>query len=90
MHRYSTLNVWYVYLVECADGSLYCGISQDVAARIAKHNAGKGAKYTSGRRPVTLLGTSAGMTRGDAARLEHRVKQLPKHLKLATVRGEVA
>ena len=43
---------WHVYIVRCADGSLYTGVAIDVRARIATHNAGQGAKYTRGRRPV--------------------------------------
>ncbi len=45
---------WYVYVVECADGTLYTGISTDVARRFKEHNAGRGARYTAARRPVTL------------------------------------
>lgn len=45
---------WWVYLCECADASLYCGIALDPEARLAKHNAGQGAKYTRSRLPVTL------------------------------------
>jgi len=43
---------WQVYLVRCADDSLYCGITNDITGRIEKHNAGKGAKYTQSRLPV--------------------------------------
>jgi len=46
---------WKVYLVKCADNSLYCGITNDLTSRIAKHNAGKGAKYTQSRLPVELM-----------------------------------
>lgn len=45
---------WYLYVVECADGTLYTGISTDVARRLKEHNAGRGAKYTAARRPVML------------------------------------
>jgi len=45
---------WYLYVVECADGTLYTGISTDVARRFKEHNAGRGARYTAARRPVTL------------------------------------
>lgn len=68
---------WHVYLVRCADGSLYCGVAKDVAARVATHNAGKGARYTRGRRPVQLVWSEACGTRGDALRRELRVKALP-------------
>ena len=46
---------WAVYLVRCADGSLYTGVATDVARRVAQHNAGTGARYTRARRPVTLV-----------------------------------
>ena len=46
---------WFVYVVRCRDGTLYTGIARDVVARIAKHNEGKGARYTRGRGPVRLL-----------------------------------
>ena len=45
---------WFLYVVECADATLYTGISIDVARRVKEHNAGRGAKYTAARRPVTL------------------------------------
>lgn len=45
---------WYLYVVQCADGTLYTGISTDVSRRVAEHNAGRGARYTASRRPVLL------------------------------------
>jgi iron complex transport system substrate-binding protein len=68
---------WVVYLVRCSDNSLYCGISNDLIARLAEHNSGKGAKYTNSRRPVALVGTSAAMTKSEALKLEYSIKQLP-------------
>ena len=68
---------WWVYLVECRDGSQYTGIAVDVARRIDQHNAGKGARYTRGRGPVRLVAKTGPMVRGEALRLEARVKQLP-------------
>ncbi|MEG2676465.1 MAG: GIY-YIG nuclease family protein, partial [Clostridia bacterium] len=44
--------MFYIYILECADGTLYCGYTNDIVARVATHNAGKGAKYTKGRLPV--------------------------------------
>jgi putative endonuclease len=70
--------MWTVYLVECSDGSLYCGIAKDLDARIAKHSAGKGAKYTRGRGPVKLVCKKDGLSQGDALRLERAVKKQPK------------
>lgn len=74
---------WWVYLLACGDGSHYCGIAKDVAARLAQHQAGKGAKYTRGRGPLTLLGTSAPVNRSEALRAERQVKKQPKAEKLA-------
>ena len=74
--------MWTVYLVECSDESLYCGISNDLDARIAKHNAGKGAKYTRGRGPVKLVAIRDGLTKGDALRLERAVKKQPRKNKV--------
>jgi len=68
---------WVVYLVWCSDGSLYCGITNNLKNRVAAHNAGKGAKYTRSRRPVHLLSVSSEMTKSDALKLEHRVKHVP-------------
>lgn len=81
---------WHVYLVECADGTLYCGVTNDLARRLAAHNAGKGARYTSGRRPVRAVWTEACGTRGDALRRELLVKALPRAAKLALASGSRA
>lgn len=66
---------WKVYLVRCADNSLYCGTTNDLASRIAKHNAGKGAKYTQSRLPVELMAVSGELSKSDALTLEHYIKQ---------------
>lgn len=68
---------WIVYLVRCADASLYCGITNNLKKRLAAHNLGKGAKYTRSRRPVDLLGASSTMTKSDALKLEYRIKRTP-------------
>jgi predicted GIY-YIG superfamily endonuclease len=80
--------VAYVYLLRCADGSLYCGWTIDVAKRLATHQAGRASKYTAPRRPVALAAAWALPTRTDARRLEARVKALPRSRKLALVGGE--
>ena len=68
---------WYVYVVECKDGSLYTGIAKDVEERIALHNAGKGAKYTRGRGPVRVVAESKAMrSMGKALKLEAKIKKL--------------
>jgi putative endonuclease len=74
---------WYLYLLRCGDGSLYCGIARDVAARLAAHRAGKGARYTRGRGPLTLLVKRRCKDKSQALRLELFVKKLPRKEKLA-------
>ncbi len=74
---------WGVYLARCADQTLYCGIARDVPARIAAHDAGKGARYTRGRGPLTLLAVRTCRTQGTALRLELAIKQLSRADKLA-------
>jgi putative endonuclease len=73
---------WSVYLARCADGTLYCGIARDVAARIAAHDAGTGAKYTRRRGPLAVLLVRRCPDKGAALRLEHAIKQLPRAAKL--------
>jgi len=70
--------VWYVYLARCSDGSLYCGVARNVAERIAKHDAGKGAKYTRGRGPLVVQAVRKCMSHGMALRLELAVKRLSR------------
>ena len=74
----SRAEAWFVYLARCADGSLYTGIARDVAARIAAHDAGKGAKYTRGRGPLEVCAVRRCSSKGDALRLELAVKALSR------------
>ena len=67
---------WFLYLIECADGSIYTGIARDVAARYAAHVSGKGARYTRSHPPARLLATQAFPDRSSALKAEYRVKQL--------------
>jgi putative endonuclease len=66
---------WHVYIVRCADASLYTGIAKDLHARISEHNAGYGAKYTRSRLPVELVYTEEASGRGAAQRREAVIKQ---------------
>jgi putative endonuclease len=75
-------NPWYVYLLKCSDDTLYCGITNDLNARINKHNSGKGAKYTRGRTPVVLIKFWTFSTKGEALKFEYKVKQLSREEKL--------
>ncbi len=74
---------WVVYLIQCSDDSLYCGITNNLKNRLAAHNLGRGAKYTRFRRPVTLVGVGSKMTKSEALKLEYRVKKVPAGKKKA-------
>jgi putative endonuclease len=77
---------WVVYLVQCSDGSLYCGITNDLKKRLSAHNSGSGAKYTRSRRPVKLVGTSSKLTKTDALKLEYQVKKVPAEKKISELK----
>ncbi len=72
---------WFVYIARCADGTLYTGIARDVAARIAAHDAGRGARYTRGRGPLTVCTSRRCNSKSTALRLEAAIKRLPRHHK---------
>ncbi len=74
---------WYVYLLECRNGSYYAGISNDVAARFQAHVDGKGAKYTRANPPVKLLAMRAYPDRATASKAEWQLKRQPRARKLA-------
>lgn len=80
------LERWFVYLLRCGDGSLYTGIARDVAQRVAAHAAGKGAKYTRGRGPLSVCAVRRCDSMGDALRLERAVKALTRVEKEALTR----
>jgi putative endonuclease len=77
--------VHFVYIVRCADGTLYTGYARDPRAREEAHNSGRGAKYTSGRRPVRLVYQEAFRSLGKALAREYAVKQLTRAQKDALV-----
>ena len=69
---------WFFYMVRCKDNSLYSGITVNVEERLKKHNHGTGAKYTSARRPVTLVYSEKCDTVAEAMKREKQVKRWPK------------
>lgn len=81
---------WYVYLVECADGTLYCGATTEPERRVAQHNGLRpgGAKYTRSRRPVRLAACVALPDRSAALRVEEAVKKTPRRGKMARLLAE--
>lgn len=66
---------WFVYLLRCADDTLYCGITTDVSRRLAEHNAGTASKYTRSRLPVSLENHVTVENRSEASKLELKVKK---------------
>jgi predicted GIY-YIG superfamily endonuclease len=80
---------WWVYIVRCADGSLYTGIAVDVARRVARHNTGRASKYTRSRRPVVLAYRERQPDRGAALRREAAIKALTRHSKEALIARKV-
>ena len=78
---------WNVYIVRCADHTLYTGIARDLRQRIAQHNEGKGAAYTRARRPVVLVHQEPAPDRGAALRREAAIKRLPVAAKRALTGG---
>lgn len=74
---------WFVYLLQCADNTLYCGITTDLDRRLAQHNAGTASKYTRPRRPVILAASTEVADKGTALRLEIRVKKQPRKDKVS-------
>ena len=77
--------MWVVYIVECADHSLYTGITNNLKDRMAAHETGKGAKYTKPRRPLILRYTETVASRGDALRREAAIKALDRATKLTLI-----
>ncbi len=84
------MSPWLVYIVRCNDGSLYTGITNDLAARLKKHNAGTGAKYTRSRRPVKLVWSEQKSSARAARRREAAVKALSRRAKLALIAKRAA
>jgi len=78
------IDIWYVYILQCSDSkkSLYVGISNNLERRVKTHNSGKGAKFTRGRLPVTLLKSFEVEGKSQALKLEHELKKLKREKKL--------
>jgi putative endonuclease len=79
----------FVYIVRCADGTLYTGYARDPQARVKAHNAGRGARYTSGRRPVRLVYAESFESVGDALRREYALKCRSRAQKEQLIRRRV-
>lgn len=79
------MSPWFVYIVQCADKSLYTGIATDVERRVAEHNTGQGARYTRGRGPVTLVYQEKAQDRPAALKREYAIKRMRTAQKRAMI-----
>ncbi len=77
----SETSSWTVYILECADRTLYTGITNNLDRRIAQHESGRGAKYTKGRAPFTLLHAESHASRSQALKREAEIKSLDRAAK---------
>lgn len=78
-------NQWYVYILQCGDGTLYTGIAKNVAHRLQMHQNGEGAKYTRGRGPLKLCYQEAAESYSHALKREYAIKQLTRKEKLELI-----
>jgi putative endonuclease len=83
------LSRWSVYLVRCSDGTYYGGVTTDLSRRIDQHNSGSGAKYTAGRRPVTLVWRQQYLSEGDAKSCEYKIKNWGRIKKEMLIAGKI-
>lgn len=79
---------WTVYILQCADGTLYTGITNDLARRVAEHESGTGAKYTKGRGPLQLVYQESCEDRGLASKRENEIKALDRKAKLLLIAAD--
>lgn len=80
--------MYYTYLAECADKTLYCGYTDDVKNREMVHNSGKGAKYTRSRLPVKIVYYEEFETKSEALKREHAIKKLTRGQKEKLIKNE--
>lgn len=85
---HSSPKPWCLYLIECRNGSLYAGITNDLPARYAAHLAGRGARYTRAHPPLRLVGSRPYPDRSTATRAECAIRRLPREAKLRFLEGD--
>lgn len=76
---------WFVYILECGDGTLYTGITTDPERRLVEHSSGSGARYTSSRLPVKMIHVEDALDRSCASKREHEIKRLSRTKKIALI-----
>ena len=83
----SSVNTWFVYILRCADGTLYTGITNDLIRRCEQHNAGTASRYTRSRLPVVLVYQEEQLSQGMALKREHEVKALSRQEKESLIQA---
>jgi putative endonuclease len=78
---------YYTYILECADGTYYCGWTTDPARRLSEHNSGIGSRYTRTRRPVRMVYLKSLPSRNEAMRMEAMIKKMPRRKKAELIRS---
>jgi len=79
------MEIWFTYIIECSDNTFYVGTTNNLEKRMAKHNAGKGAKYTRGRTPVKIRYMCSFESRAEACKFEYKLKQYSKKEKIEII-----
>jgi putative endonuclease len=85
--RLREIGMYYVYILRCGDGSLYTGFTNDMEKRLAAHEQGKGAKYTRGRLPLTLVYAETQADKRQAQSREVAIKKMKRAQKLALIKN---
>ena len=84
---YKETDRWAVYILKCSDGTLYCGMTNNIVKRLKAHRSGKAAKYTRGRLPLILEAYKVVDSKSEALKLEYKVKQQPRNKKIEFLRS---
>ena len=82
------IGMYYVYILKCCDGTLYCGYTNDVEKRFETHQSGKGAKYTRGRLPLELVYTEEFETKSEAMKRECEIKKMNREKKMEIIKNQ--
>ena len=82
------IGMYYVYILKCCDGTLYCGYTNDVEKRFETHQSGKGAKYTRGRLPLELVYTEEFETKSEAMKRECEIKKMSREKKMEIIENQ--
>lgn len=80
---------WICYLIECRDGTYYCGVTTNLDRRLKEHNKGLGARYTKGRRPLKLIASVKGMSKVTAYQLEAKIKKARRNKKEQMIKSKI-